>query len=83
MGTVARDRVRHHFGGKAGSLHRAQTFVVNRHRTRLVHGRGIALEHNTFDAIDAKQIGKRQPGRAGADYCDGIDVRTQGGESYR
>jgi hypothetical protein len=36
-----------------------------------MHGLGVAFEQQRFDAIGPEQVGQRQPGRTGADDCDG------------
>jgi len=72
MRAVARHRLRHHLIGKAGGLHGAQGLVVDRDRARLMNGGGIALDQHASNAVDAEQIGKRQPGRARADNGDGM-----------
>ena len=71
MRTVAGDRLRQHFIGETGGLHGAQGLIVDRHRARLVHRRRVALEQQRFDAVDAEQIGERQPGGAAADDRNG------------
>ena len=71
MRAVAGDGLRHHLGGEARRLHGAQRLIVDRNRARLVHHRRVALDQRASNAIDAEQIGKRQPGRAGADDGDG------------
>jgi len=61
----------HHIGqhavDEAGALQGAQALVVDRYRARLAHGAGMSLQEQGANAVQAKQVGQGQSGRAGAD----------------
>ena len=69
---VAGDGLAHYRLDQTGRLHGAQRLVVDRHRARLVHRGGVALDQQAADAVDAEQIGERQAGRPATGDDDGI-----------
>ncbi len=72
MRAITRDGRAEYFVGETRGLHGAQRFVVDRHRARLVHRLGLALDQQAFDPVDAEQIGERQPRRPSACDDDGV-----------
>ena len=71
MRAIARHRFGHHLVRETGRLHRAQGFVVDRNRARLMHGGGVTLDQDAGYAIDTEQVSERQPGWASANDGDG------------